>query len=117
MVYIYLLAQPFSCAIGLTRLKLVSKRTLSSNIEEFGLPKSMDIILYSKLEPRSTGIIHIGNMEVEPFGPTVKVAVKLAFLESTQAVVGARTLNVFSHELQRHSWNSAEPWPLHRLRL
>jgi hypothetical protein len=27
----------------------------------------------------STGIVHIGKMEVEPFGPTIKVAVKLAF--------------------------------------
>ena len=55
---------------------------LSDSDDEENEPvESMDIILSSELAPGSTGIVHIGRMEVEPLGPTVKVAVKLAFLK------------------------------------
>jgi hypothetical protein len=59
-------------------------------------PESMDIILYSELAPGSTGIVHIGEMEVEPFGPTVKVAVKLAFLKEHKLAL-EREHRLYSH--------------------
>ena len=40
---------------------------------------SIHITVHSELQPGSTGIVHIGTMEVAPSGPTAKVALKLAF--------------------------------------
>ena len=40
---------------------------------------SIHITVHSELQPGSTGIVHIGMMEVDPSGPTAKVALKLAF--------------------------------------
>jgi hypothetical protein len=41
----------------------------------------MDITLTSEIGPGSTGIVHIGRMEIVPSNQTVEVAVKLAFSE------------------------------------
>jgi len=60
------------------------------------LVESMDVILYSELAPGSTGIVHIGEMEVEPFGPTVKVAVKLAFSKEHKSAL-EREHRLYSH--------------------
>lgn len=43
--------------------------------------ESMDITLTSEIGPGSTGIVHIGRMEIVPFDQPVQVAVKLAFSE------------------------------------
>ena len=43
---------------------------------------SIHITVHSELQPGSTGIMHIGTMEVVPSQPTVKVALKLAFSKS-----------------------------------
>jgi hypothetical protein len=67
-----------------------------SDNEESEPLESMDIILYSELEPGSTGIVHIGEMEVEPFGPTVKVAVKLAFSKEHKQAL-EREHRLYSH--------------------
>jgi hypothetical protein len=69
---------------------------LSRASEEIDRPESMDIILYSELKPGSTGIVHIGEMEVEPFGPTVKVAVKLAFSKEDRLAL-EREHQLYSH--------------------
>jgi hypothetical protein len=45
----------------------------------------MDIILTSEMRPGSSGVVHIGTMEVEPGGGRVQVAVKLAFSEVDKA--------------------------------
>jgi len=37
------------------------------------------------LQPGSTGIVHIGTMEVDPSGPTVEVPVKLAFTKDEKS--------------------------------
>jgi hypothetical protein len=67
--------------------------SLSSNSE---VPGTMDIILYSELSPGSTGIVHIGEMEAEPFGPTIKVAVKLAFANEHKRAL-EREHQLYSH--------------------
>ena len=67
-----------------------------SDNEESEPLESMDIILYSELAPGSTGIVHIGEMEVEPFGPTVKVAVKLAFSKEHKSAL-EREHRLYSH--------------------
>ena len=67
-----------------------------SSDSEIRLPESMDIILHSELEPGSTGIVHIGEMEVEPFGPTVTVAVKLAFSKEHKLAL-EREHRLYSH--------------------
>ena len=69
---------------------------VTSGSEEIDPPKSMDVILYSELAPGSTGIVHIGEMEVEPFGPTVKVAVKLAFSKEHKLAL-EREHRLYSH--------------------
>ena len=67
-----------------------------SDNEESEPVESMDIILYSELAPGSTGIVHIGKMEVEPFGPTVKIAVKLAFSKEHRSAL-EREHRLYSH--------------------
>jgi len=47
----------------------------------------MDIILTSEMRPGSSGVVHIGTMEAQPDGPSIQVAVKLAFSEFEKATL------------------------------
>jgi predicted Ser/Thr protein kinase len=51
------------------------------------LDLSMDIIFTSEKRPGSSGVVHIGTMEVEPGGQSIQVAVKLAFSEFEKATL------------------------------
>ena len=51
------------------------------------LDPSMDIILTSEMRPGSSGVVHIGTMEAQPDGPSIQVAVKLAFSEFEKATL------------------------------
>ena len=72
------------------------EENLSDSDNESEPLESMDVILYSELAPGSTGIVHIGEMEVEPFGLTVKVAVKLAFSREHKSAL-EREHRLYSH--------------------
>lgn len=76
--------------------------TLSDSDDKESEPvELMDIILYSKLAPGLTGTVHIGKMEVEPFGPTVKVAVKLAFVKEHKRAL-EQEHELYSHMNRKH---------------
>jgi hypothetical protein len=49
--------------------------------------ESMDIVLTSELQPGSTGVVHLGTMDVDPSDPPVHIAVKLAFSESEKSTL------------------------------
>jgi predicted Ser/Thr protein kinase len=52
-----------------------SSRASSSKFPD----RSVDIIIHTELEPGSTGVVHIGTMEVDSWRDRVEIAVKIAF--------------------------------------
>ena len=57
---------------------------------------SIDIILTSAKTPGSTGIVHLGTMDVEPHGLQIPVAVKLAFSSHEKEVL-KREYQIYRH--------------------
>jgi hypothetical protein len=57
---------------------------------------SIDIVLTSELDPGSTGIVHIGEMEVDPSDGKIAVAVKLAFTEYDKSTL-EHEYRIYSH--------------------